>query len=52
LRVSGGPPLIGLVAEASGLPVGFELVAVAVDLLILRAGALQRQELRAAPLAG
>lgn len=47
-----GPPLIGLVAEASGLPVGLGLVALAVGFMIVGAGALQRQELRAAALAG
>jgi len=47
-----GPPLIGLVAEASGLPVGPGPVALAVGFMILGAGALQRQEVRAAALAG
>jgi MFS family permease len=47
-----GPPLIGLIAEASGLPVGLGLVALAVGFMILGAGALQRQAVRAAALAG
>jgi MFS family permease len=47
-----GPPLIGLIAEASGLPAGLGLVAVAVGFMILGVGALQRQAVRAAALAG
>jgi MFS family permease len=37
-----GPPLIGLVAEASGLPAGLGLVAVAVGFMVLGTGALRR----------
>jgi hypothetical protein len=47
-----GPPLIGLVAEARGLPVGLGLVALAVGLMVLGAGALERQNERAVVLAG
>jgi hypothetical protein len=47
-----GPPLIGLVAEASGLPVGLGLVALSVGFMLLGTGALQRQAVRAAALAG
>jgi MFS family permease len=39
-----GPPLIGLVAEVSGLPVGLGLVAGVVGLMVLGAGALPRRE--------
>ena len=42
-----GPPLIGLVAEARGLPTGLGLVALAVGVMVLGAGALQRQNERA-----
>lgn len=38
-----GPPLIGLVAEASGLPVGLGLVALAVGFMVLGTSALRRQ---------
>ena len=38
-----GPPLIGLVAEASGLPVGLGLVALVVGFMILGTGALQHR---------
>ena len=38
-----GPPLIGLVAEASGLPVGLGLVALAVGFMLAGVGALRRQ---------
>jgi MFS family permease len=47
-----GPPLIGLVAEASGLPVALGLVAATVGLMVLGAAALPRQTVRAAALAG
>lgn len=47
-----GPPLIGLVAEASGLPVALGLVAGTVGLMVLGAAALQRQAVRAPALAG
>lgn len=41
-----GPPLIGLIAEASGLPVGLGFVAAAAGLMILGVGALQRDQTR------
>jgi MFS family permease len=47
-----GPPLIGLVAEISGLPAGLGLVAVAVGLMVLGAGASQRRPVPAAALVG
>ncbi len=47
-----GPPLIGLVAEASGLAVALGLVTVVVGLMALGAGALQSPARRAAALAG
>jgi MFS family permease len=47
-----GPPLIGLVAEASGLPVGLGLVAGTVGLMALGAAALQRQAVPRPALAG
>jgi fucose permease len=47
-----GPPLIGLVAEASGLPVALGLVAGTVGLLVMGAAALQRQAVRVPALAG
>jgi MFS family permease len=47
-----GPPLIGLVAEASGLPLGLGLVTLGVGLMALGAGALQRTRIPAAALAG
>jgi MFS family permease len=47
-----GPPLIGLVAEASGLPVALGLVAGAVCLMTLGSAALQRRALPAPALAG
>jgi fucose permease len=47
-----GPPLIGLVAEASGLPVGLGLVALAVGFMALGTGALRRQPTAAVALAG
>ena len=37
-----GPPLIGLVAEASGLPLGLGLVAAVVGLMVLGTGVLSR----------
>jgi fucose permease len=46
-----GPPLIGLVAEVSGLPLGLGLVALAVGLMALGASALQRPRIAAAALA-
>jgi MFS family permease len=42
-----GPPLIGLVAELSGLSVGLGLVAGAVGLMVLGAGAVSRRPARA-----
>lgn len=47
-----GPPLIGLVAEASGLPVGLGLVALAVGFMVLGTSALRRQPRAAMVLAG
>jgi hypothetical protein len=47
-----GPPLIGLVAEASGLPLGLGLVTLGVGLMALGASALQRTRIPAAALAG
>lgn len=47
-----GPPLIGLVAEASGLPVGLGLVALAVGFMVLGTSALRRQPTAAMVLAG
>jgi MFS family permease len=47
-----GPPLIGLVAEASGLPVALGLVAGSVGFMVLGAAALQRQTAHAPALAG
>ena len=47
-----GPPLIGLVAEASGLAVALGLVAGVVGLMTLCAGALQSPARPAAALAG
>ncbi|HSA82981.1 MAG TPA: MFS transporter, partial [Geminicoccaceae bacterium] len=47
-----GPPLIGLIAEASGLPVGLGLVALAVGFMVLGTGALRRRPAAALALAG
>ena len=47
-----GPPLIGLVAEASGLPFALGLVAAAVGLMALGAAALQGRRVAAVALAG
>jgi MFS family permease len=47
-----GPPLIGLVAEASGLPIGLGLVAGVVGLMVLGTGALPRAQPRQVALAG
>jgi hypothetical protein len=47
-----GPPLIGLVAEASSLAVGLGFVALTVGLMILGTGALQRRPAAAVALAG
>lgn len=46
-----GPPLIGFVAEATGLPVGLGLVAVAAGLMVLGAGALSGRQAPAVALA-
>ena len=50
--VLAGPPLIGLVAEVSGLPVGLGVVALTVGLMVLGAGALTLRPARAVALAG
>jgi fucose permease len=47
-----GPPLVGLVAEVGGLPLGLGLVAAAVGLMMFGAGALQRRSVPATALAG
>jgi fucose permease len=47
-----GPPLIGLVAEASGLPVGLGLVALAVGFMVFGMGALRHRPAAALALAG
>jgi MFS family permease len=45
-----GPPLIGLVAEVSGLPIGLGLVAVLVSLIALGTMGLQRHHVAVAAL--
>jgi fucose permease len=47
-----GPPLIGLVAEVSSLPVGLGLVAGVAGLMALGAGALPRRQVRQVAFAG
>jgi hypothetical protein len=47
-----GPPLIGLVAEASALPIALGLVAATVGLMVMGAAALQRHAVRVPALAG
>jgi MFS family permease len=47
-----GPPLIGLVAEVGGLPLGLGVVAATVGLMVFGVGALQRRPAPAAALAG
>ena len=47
-----GPPLMGLLAEASSLAVGLGFVALTVGLMILGTGALQRRPAAAVALAG
>jgi hypothetical protein len=47
-----GPPLIGLVAEVSGLTAGLGLVAGVVGLMVLGTGALPRRQSHVVALAG
>jgi MFS family permease len=47
-----GPPLIGLLAEASGLPLALGFVAATVGLMVMGAAALQRPAVRVPALAG
>ena len=46
------PPLVGLVAEASGLPIGLGLIALAVSFMLLGTSALRRRPTAAMALAG